>query len=265
VTTTDQGKYSGAVQFSGKKYAFLRPVQLRRSRDDYPSAQAVQSPITVQLDLSKTDSDQISGGVTDGSWSSPLQAWRAVFDGRTNLAPQAGIYTLLIPGTPGATDTPAGDGLRNRKSRRLGRVQFKAALAGRHESNAERDGFKRRRMAGIPCRPTRARARCWAGCCSPLHLPRTWAGCWIGARDSSFQTDFYSDGLCFRDYRSGDRIHSDVSNAASLTSAKDSCRCHRGNLAQSFTDHIILPGNNKVGNLDSNALTLSINPASGTV
>jgi len=60
--------------------------------------------------LSDETTNVITGSivVTNG-WTAELTAYRAVFNAKTNPAPVAGRYTLVIPGEPGSTGVPGGD------------------------------------------------------------------------------------------------------------------------------------------------------------
>jgi hypothetical protein len=57
-----------------------------------------------------------------------LYGFRAVFDS-ANPAPQAGKYTFVLPGTRGATDSPAGDGYATASIDADGVVRLKGDLA----------------------------------------------------------------------------------------------------------------------------------------
>ena len=62
--------------------------------------------IGLQLDL--TGGNLISGGLTNASWVALLSAYREMFS-KTNPAPQAGKYTLILPGT-NSEALPGGNG-----------------------------------------------------------------------------------------------------------------------------------------------------------
>jgi len=220
----------------------------------------LKSTLTVQLDLSETDSDQMSGLVTDGSWSAPLVANRAVFDGKTNPAPQAGTYTLLIPGTPGLTETPAGDGYGTVKVGPLGHVLLNGALA---------DGTKVTKSATI------SKAGEWPlyvslyngqgsilGWLLFTNLTGEDLGGSLGwSKGQQPSAKYYPMGFAIETEVLGSKyvpaLESGIlSNFGQLSLAQ-------GDLTQSFTNQFILTSNNKVSNLSSNKLTLSFNLASG--
>jgi hypothetical protein len=71
----------------------------------------------------------VTGVVSDGNWTAPLLGDRAVFDPTNNPAPWSGRYTLVIPGTPGAADSPEGDGDGTVLINRAGGLSFSGVLA----------------------------------------------------------------------------------------------------------------------------------------
>ena len=66
------------------------------------------SPITVELQLGLTNGP-LTGAISDGTWTADLVADVAVYS-KANPAPQAGKYTLLIPGSENASVLPGGNG-----------------------------------------------------------------------------------------------------------------------------------------------------------
>ena len=65
--------------------------------------------LDMQLDVNG-GSDQVTGLVSDGNWTADMFGDRVVFNALTNQAPQAGRYTLVLPGYSNATVAPAGNG-----------------------------------------------------------------------------------------------------------------------------------------------------------
>jgi hypothetical protein len=66
------------------------------------------SPITVQLQLDLSNGP-MTGTISDGTWTADLVANPDIYS-KTNPAPQAGKYTLLIPGSDNASAQPGGNG-----------------------------------------------------------------------------------------------------------------------------------------------------------
>src|SRR5262249_13392185 len=68
--------------------------------------------LTVDLTLTLNSTPgQITGHISNGTWTSALLADQAAFHAITNPAPYQGQYTAVIPGPPGSGPGPAGDGL----------------------------------------------------------------------------------------------------------------------------------------------------------
>ena len=84
------------------------------------------SPITIQLQLDLTNGP-LTGTISDGAWTADLLAMPAVY-GQTNPAPQAGKYTLLIPGSDNASTQPGGNGFGTLTVNALGHVTFSGML-----------------------------------------------------------------------------------------------------------------------------------------
>jgi hypothetical protein len=73
-------------------------------------ARANNSALDLGLQLDLTNgTDEVTGSVTNASWIADLSGDRAVFNALTNPAPQAGLYTMIIPGGADAALSPAGD------------------------------------------------------------------------------------------------------------------------------------------------------------
>ena len=90
-------RFSGEFDLSGRAQTFV-------SRNDTTLF------LDLQLDLTN-GTDKVTGTVTDNQfvWST-LLGDRATFSAVTNPAPQAGLYTLAIPGSVNPTNAPGGDG-----------------------------------------------------------------------------------------------------------------------------------------------------------
>ena len=86
----------------------------------------VLSPITVQLQL-YLSGGPMTGTISDGTWTANLAANPAIYS-RTNLAPQAGRYTMLIPGIYNSSGQPAGNGFASVTVNTLGAVSLSGTM-----------------------------------------------------------------------------------------------------------------------------------------
>jgi len=73
--------------------------------------------------------DQITGSVSDGTHTANLVGNRAAFDGRQNIAPQAGQYTMIIPGSSGSRSLPGGDSYATVTVDKAGKIKLAGSLA----------------------------------------------------------------------------------------------------------------------------------------
>jgi Immunoglobulin domain len=130
IITTDSRWFSGRLLSSLGRFGFHGQFDTNGNATVTIHRRAPATPLTLQLLLDPAgDLNEITGTVSDGFWTSELAANRAAYDRRTNPAPQAGSYTLVFPGTPGATGSPAGYGYGIVRVDTSGRVRFIGVLA----------------------------------------------------------------------------------------------------------------------------------------
>jgi hypothetical protein len=130
VTTTAKGKFTGRLRMGSASYP------LRGQFDDSGSAQLnIQrrgsAPVSIQFQLDPDDSDELWGTVSNGTFNATLTGERAVFDGHKNIAPQAGRYTLVFPGSADSASAPGGDGCAALMVTKAGRISLGGTLADR--------------------------------------------------------------------------------------------------------------------------------------
>jgi uncharacterized repeat protein (TIGR02543 family) len=108
VTVTDRGSFSASLRSVGRTNAFTGQfnaggrAQKTVSRTGLPAL-----TINMQLPLG-AGSEELSGTVSDGSWSASYLADRSGWDTTNN--PYQGRYSLVLPGQAGDTTSPAGHG-----------------------------------------------------------------------------------------------------------------------------------------------------------
>ena len=128
-TTTAKNSYSGGLQLGGTKYTLSGQFD-GSGRASRTITRHGLPPLTLVLRLDLlSDAEWVSGTVGDGTWTAELYGGRAPFSAKTNVAPQAGSYTLVIPGTYGSTNEPAGDSCGTVMVNTVGAVSLQLALA----------------------------------------------------------------------------------------------------------------------------------------
>jgi hypothetical protein len=137
ITTTRSGTFSGRVTLGAKLYS----VNGRFNGDGSWTGGRTHTDLVLDLLLHLDDnSDQITGSISDGTFTSTLSADRMVYNARDNPAPEAGKYTLLIPTNPTEPDSPQGNGFGILTVSTAGKTRVAGSLA---------DGTKFSQAAGI--------------------------------------------------------------------------------------------------------------------
>jgi hypothetical protein len=106
-TLASSGGFSAKLQLAGKTIPFSGQFSATGSYSNSIPRIGL-TPLSVQLQLDFAGG-QITGEISDGVWTSELTANRAGYS-KTSPAPQAGKYTLLIPGLEDASTQPGGEG-----------------------------------------------------------------------------------------------------------------------------------------------------------
>ena len=138
LATTKAGKYSGRLQIGSTRYSFSGVFDTNGQGTNIIHRRgATDLALAFHLGLG-AQSDQAFGQLSDGTWSNNLiYADRCLFNSRTNPAPQAGTYTLILPGYDGAPNLPAGDGFGSVRVSKSGQVSLAGTLAdGTHFSQS---------------------------------------------------------------------------------------------------------------------------------
>ena len=110
VSVNYRGKYSGYLRLGAKRLPFSGRFNLDGLATNAISRRG-QGPLALELNLGfGTQADGVTGSLRDTNWTATLAGARAVFHSRTNPAPYAGVYTLVLPGFDGVSALPAGNG-----------------------------------------------------------------------------------------------------------------------------------------------------------
>jgi hypothetical protein len=124
-TVTSAGAFSAKLRLGTGSYSYSGELSLTGAAIKSIPRSGL-SPITVQLQLGLTNGP-LSGTISDGTWTADLVADAAVYS-KANPAPQAGKYTLLIPGSENASTQPGGNGFGAVTVSASGNVTFSGIL-----------------------------------------------------------------------------------------------------------------------------------------
>jgi hypothetical protein len=258
LTTAGAGAFSGKLQIgsvraslSGTFIGGVANTIAHPSKNEFLNVQ-------LQWDAS---SDQISGTVSDGIWSANLASSRAAFDGKSLVAPQAGHYTIIIPGTNNSASVPSADGYGTVTVTTAGRVNLAGALA---------DGTKITQSTSLSTNgqwPVFVSLYNGSGSIvswvsftnsaqSALSGKITWIKPISNAKyyPGGFTNQTQILGFVYQQPTKGNGVLEWVSGAVTFDG---------GNLAQSITNHVLLDANNRVNNLDANKLTMTLTLPTG--
>jgi hypothetical protein len=125
VTTSRTGTLSGKFTLGGAKYS----VHGKFNGDGTFTATHPTDNFSLNLQLHFDDSEQITGSLSDDNISSAVVASRESYDSKSNPAPDAGKYTVLIPADSSDKDAPEGIGFATINVNASGSVRIAGSLA----------------------------------------------------------------------------------------------------------------------------------------
>jgi hypothetical protein len=257
------GAFSARMMLGGQRVSFSGRFALDGLATNIVTRAGTNSlTVFLTLDLAG-ENERITGTVSDGSWTASILAHRAGFNKTGHPAPQAGRYTLIVPGNSAdAANQPGGDSFGTVIVDAGGNASFTGMLA---------DGTTVTQKAPL------SKGGWW-----PLYAPLHGGGgsvlSWVIFGESSEASftgvlawikraqpgaRFYPNGFTVLREVSGSSYRPPT-NAMDrvLTFTAGRVQFSAGNLAESFGSETVL-ANNKVTVLGSTKLTLSIAIASG--
>jgi len=126
---TLKGALSGSLQMGGTRYALSGQFDPNGAASS-TIARRNLSALTMSLQLDLTNgTDRVTGSVSDGAWAAALAGDRAIYDGTTTVAPEAGSYAMIIAGAYESTNEPAGDSYGSLTVGKNGAISFTGTLA----------------------------------------------------------------------------------------------------------------------------------------
>jgi len=126
LTTAAKRKFSAKLQLAGASYPLTGSFD---SNGAWAKSIARKGTNAINVQLLLSGTDFLSGTVSNADWLAYITAERAVYDGKKSISPQKGQYTLLIVGTNGTTNLPAGYGYATLTVSPAGKTTFAGSLA----------------------------------------------------------------------------------------------------------------------------------------
>lgn len=224
---------------------------------------ANRNDLLVRMAIDAGDPDLIQGSIVDGLWTAELSADRMVYDGKASVCPDAGQYTLLIPGNFASATEPGGSSFATITIDAKGRLQSIASLA---------DGTKFSQASSV------AKGGQW-----PLYAPlyqgqgsiygwmlfnkspeEQLGGDILWIRPAISFSPYYPDGFAIQISSWGSRYQKPLKGEKVLNFVEAAAEFNGGNLFESFTNHVSLDSNNQVYNFSPNKLSLKFSLSNGT-
>ena len=262
LTAAAKGSFSGNIQLAGTRYSLSGQFDATGRATKVITRHNLSSlTVDLQLDLSP-GADRLTGTVSDGTWTAELTADRAVFDGRTSIAPQAGKYTLIIPGDYTSTTEVAGCSYGTLTVSKAGAVSCQLFLA---------DGTKLTPSGSV------SKYGQW-----PLYASLSggegsilsWVtftnaptddltGALVWTKPGVENSRYYPNGFTLTTSVSGSRYIQPAKGANVLNLTDGYVALEGGDLAQNMSDQITLGANNRATDLSGNKLTLTFTTSTG--
>jgi hypothetical protein len=257
--TTSKGTFSAKLQLAGQRHSVSGQFDCTGVFSGSVTRKGLPS-LSVRWQIDLGGEDVLTGHISDGTWTAELLADRAAYS-RTNSAPQSGNYTLHIPGAEDSSTRPGGYGYGSLTVDALGNIKFVGCL-GEGTKTAQKTFLSKQGQWPLYASLYSGKGQIlgWltfankpesdvAGLISWIKLPEPAAR----AYPSGFTNETEAAGSFYQF----------VNGLPVLNFGTGQVWLANGNLPQAFTNQIALGADNKVTNLSSNKLTLTLKTSSG--
>jgi hypothetical protein len=260
LTTAGAGAFSAKLQLGNTRTAvsgtFIGGVASVIAHSSKTQSLNVQ----LQWDAS---SDQITGSVSDGSWLANLASQRAGFDGKSLIAPQAGHYTAIIPGSDGSSPGPSADSFATATVTASGRITFAASLAdGTKFTQSTTLSTNGQCPLFVPLYNSQGSLVSWVAFTNLAQTAFNGNLTWI--KPANLTAKYYPAGFTNQTQLAGFVYNPPSKGNTVLDFSSGAVTLDGGNLTQIITNHVVLDANNRVNNLDANKLSLTVILPTGT-
>jgi hypothetical protein len=262
ISTTAKGRFTGRLLLGSARYSLSGPLDSGgHAHLNIPRRNL--APLTVDLQIDSTsDSDSITGTVSDGTWTANLLARRATFDGKMTIAPQAGQYTFVFQGSRGSTATPAGDSYGTVSVDKAGEARLTCWLADGARANQSVS------LSGAGEFPLYlslyGRNGFVSGWLNVTNTPQDdLNGTVSWSKPTTPKTKFYQKGFSIETSASGSRYQRPAKGEKVLNLSGAEIVLAGAGLKTGITNEIVLNTGNRISNFGNNKLNLAFNPSSG--
>lgn len=259
ISVKSTSAFSARFQFAGQSFSCSGKFSANGSSSNSIPRKGL-SPLTLAMQINPETNALITGKLSADGWTAELVAYAGVFS-KTNPCPQLGQYTLAFPGNADPAAGPAGDGFATVKVDSLGNVSIagklsdgtpvstKTLLSPNGQFPLFRSLYSGQGLfLGWLTFTNQAD--------SDISGPLTWiapSNARLKINPAGFTNQLEAAGSGFQFIPA----HPVLNMTNGLVSFA------YGNLAQNFTNQILLTNNSVVMNLSSNKLSCKINPSSG--
>jgi hypothetical protein len=128
LTVASKGAFTGSLQIENTRYSMRGQFSGDGSAET--TARHGGNFLDVQLSLNLSNgATQVTGTVSNGTWSANLLGNRSTFNARTNVPQQAAKYTMVVPGNSDPSAAPGGYSYGTVTVDKSGRIRFAGSLA----------------------------------------------------------------------------------------------------------------------------------------
>jgi hypothetical protein len=257
LTTAGAGAFSAKLQIANTRASltgrFIGGVA------EIPPSKAQSLTVHLQWDAS---TDQITGSVSDGSWLANLASQRAGFDGKSLIAPQAGHYTAIVPGSDASNPGPSADSFATAAVTTSGRIAFTASLAdGTKFTQSTTLSTNGQCPLFVPLYNSKGSIVSWVTFTNLAQSAFSGNLTWI--KPANLTAKYYPAGFTNQTQLAGFVYNPPSKGNTVLDFSSGAVTLGGGNLAQGITNHVLLDANNRFNNLDANKLSLTVTLPTG--
>jgi hypothetical protein len=262
VTINTKGSYSGRLQLEKRRHSFSGKIS-DNAQAMNSLARSGQNPLALNLSFGTGEfADQMSGTVSDGTWTAQLAGDRAQFSSRTNPCPWAGNYTLVLPGVPGNPSLPAGSGYATARVTGNGQVTAAINLA---DNTKASQGATISKTGAWPLYASlyggQGSLVSWITMADQPSEDLNGTLNWIKLPNS--RSRFYPAGFSLSTVVTGSRYQPPVAPAHILDLDNGQLTFSDGNLASSFATPFAIGNANRVTGADGTGLKMSFTLSTG--